>query len=132
MPRWSRGASTCGSECSVACVTSASSWVASKATSELLPSAMLDQDNSPRDRLGNPMSELVRGQVSDRPWGLTLGALGLRGLTGRLVLPDDGYVIAFREGAVVYASSKDPRDAAVRIAVTSSLIKAAHATEVGK
>lgn len=78
------------------------------------------------------MSELVRGQVSDRPWGLTLGALGLRGLTGRLVLPDDGYVIAFREGAVVYASSKDPRDAAVRIAVTSSLVNAAHATEVGK
>jgi len=68
------------------------------------------------------MSELVRGELTDRPWGLTVGALALRGLTGRLVLPGDGYAIAFHDGAVVGASSKDPRDAAVRIAATSTLV----------
>jgi hypothetical protein len=68
------------------------------------------------------MSELVRGELTDRPWGLTLGALALRGLTGRLVLPGDGYTIAFHDGAVVGAASKDPRDAAVRIAATSTLV----------
>jgi hypothetical protein len=78
------------------------------------------------------MTELVRGDVTDRPWGLTLGALALRGLTGRLVLEADGYTIAFHQGAVVHARSKDPRDAAVRIAVTNTLVSPAKAAEIVK
>jgi hypothetical protein len=31
---------------------------------------------------GCRMTELARGRVSDRPWGMTLGTLGIRGLTG--------------------------------------------------
>src|ERR1044071_7239209 len=130
MPRCSRGRSTRGSECSVAWVRSPSSWVASKATSELFDSAMPVEDTRRVIDWAELMSELVRGQVTDRPWGLTLGALALRGLTGRLVLPKDGYTIAFREGAVVHALSKDPRDAAVRIAVTSSLVTPPHAAQI--
>jgi len=76
------------------------------------------------------MSELVRGQVTDRPWGMTLGALGLRGLTGRLALPADGFGIAFRDGAVVHALSKDPRDAAVEVALTLSLVTPAQAAQI--
>jgi hypothetical protein len=78
------------------------------------------------------MSELVRGDVTDRPWGLTLGALGLRGLSGRLVLENDGYTIWFHQGAVVHTTSKDARDTVVRIAVTNSLVTPSKATEIAK
>jgi hypothetical protein len=78
------------------------------------------------------MTELVRGDVTDRPWGLTLGALALRGLTGTLVLESEGYAIAFHEGAVVHATSKDARDAAARIAVTNGLVKPSQAAEIVK
>ena len=56
------------------------------------------------------MAELTRGTVADRPWGRTLAALGLRGLTGQLALTADGktYEIAFAGGAVVAASSPIP------------------------
>ena len=30
--------------------------------------------------------ELARGAVTDRPWGRTLGALALRGLTGEVAV----------------------------------------------
>ena len=35
---------------------------------------------------GGEVAELARGNVADRPWGRTLAALGLRGLTGQLTL----------------------------------------------
>ncbi len=67
------------------------------------------------------MAELARGSVSDRPWGRTLGALGLRALTGQLTLVSDGrrFQVAFVEGAVVGAASPLASDAAVRVALTA-------------
>jgi len=78
------------------------------------------------------MSELVRGDITDRPWGLTLGALGLRGLTGNLVIASEGYTIGFHQGAVVHAESQHASDAVARIAVTNSLITPSQASEVQK
>ena len=78
------------------------------------------------------MSELVRGDITDRPWGLTLGALGLRGLTGNLVIASEGYTIGFHNGAVVHAASIHASDAIARIAVTNSLITPSQANDVAK
>jgi tetratricopeptide (TPR) repeat protein len=76
------------------------------------------------------VAELARGTVADRPWGRTLAALGLRGLTGQLTLTAEGkrYQLAFGEGAVVGAGSPLASDAAARIALTGSLISS---TQVG-
>ncbi|HEY1817382.1 MAG TPA: DnaJ domain-containing protein [Kofleriaceae bacterium] len=78
------------------------------------------------------MTELARGAVSDRPWGRTLGALGMRGLTGQLTLTSDGkpYRIAFHHGAVVGASSPLASDAAVRIALTGGLITSTQVSDI--
>ena len=47
--------------------------------------------------------ELARGTVMDRPWGRTLGALALRGLTGQVnVIADNKvYSIGFHGGAMI-------------------------------
>lgn len=69
--------------------------------------------------------ELARGYVKDRPWGQTLGALGIRQLSGQLSLQsEDGkqYCIAFERGAVVGATSPLSTDSAVRVALTAHLI----------
>lgn len=70
---------------------------------------------------------LVRGSVTDRPWGQTLGALGTKLLTGQLTVVSEGkeYAIAFHEGAIIAASSPSVADAAVRIALTNHLISRA-------
>ncbi len=70
------------------------------------------------------MALLARGSVTDRPWGLTFGALGVRGLTGELAVMTDGkpYRVAFDQGAIVAAQSPLVSDAAVRIALTTNLI----------
>src|SRR5688572_24617039 len=71
--------------------------------------------------------ELARGHVTDRPWGQTLGALGMRNLSGQLTLQsDDGnqYCIAFYSGAVIGATSPLATDSAARIAVTNHLMLA--------
>ena len=85
------------------------------------------------EELGN--LELARGSVSDRPWGQTLAALGLRGLTGQLALAaDDGkrYVIAFERGAVVGASSPLPTDSVIRAALTNHLISSSQVAEISR
>src|SRR5436190_11305637 len=66
----------------------------------------------------------VRGSVTDRPWGLTLGAIALRRHTGQLTVDSDGkrYSIAFQDGAVVAASSPQAADAIARIALTDHFI----------
>ena len=77
------------------------------------------------------MSELVRGQIVDRPWGLTFGQLGLREITGQLTVhAADGrdYRVAFQQGAIVGATSPQAADAVTRIAMTSGLISS---TQVG-
>jgi len=79
--------------------------------------------------------ELVRGQVTDRPWGQTLGALGLRNLTGQLTLhADDGkdYCIAFERGAVIGARSPLPIDAAARVALTNHLISSSQVADIAR
>ncbi|HEY1548732.1 MAG TPA: DUF4388 domain-containing protein, partial [Kofleriaceae bacterium] len=78
------------------------------------------------------MTELARGTVADRPWGRTLGALGLRGLTGQLTLLGDAkpYRIAFEQGAVVGASSPLASDAAVRVALTGGLITSTQVADI--
>lgn len=78
------------------------------------------------------MTELARGRVTDRPWGLTLGALGLRGLTGQLTLTSDGkrYHVAFEGGAVVAAASPLASDAAVRLAMTGGLLSSSQVADI--
>src|SRR5215211_6782219 len=78
------------------------------------------------------MAILTRGSISDRPWGMTLGALGLRGLTGQLTLTCEGkqYRVAFNQGAIVAAQSPLANDAAVRIALTGNLITSSQVSEI--
>ncbi|HEX4454766.1 MAG TPA: DnaJ domain-containing protein [Kofleriaceae bacterium] len=78
------------------------------------------------------MTELARGTVGDRPWGRTLGTLGLRGLTGQLTLLGDGkpFRIAFDQGAVVGATSPLASDAAVRVALTGGLITSTQVADI--
>ena len=78
------------------------------------------------------MAELARGTIADRPWGKTLGALGMRGLTGQLTLSAEGkqYCIAFSNGAVVGASSPLANDAGVRVALTGHLVSSTQIAEI--
>lgn len=66
----------------------------------------------------------VRGSVTDRPWGLTLGAIAIRRHTGQLTIESDGkrYCIAFDDGAFVAATSPMAADAIARVALTNHFI----------
>ncbi|HEY5921418.1 MAG TPA: DnaJ domain-containing protein, partial [Kofleriaceae bacterium] len=75
------------------------------------------------------MGVLARGSVADRPWGMTLGALGLRGLTGQLTLAAQ-YRIAFDNGAIVGAYSPLANDAVVRLALTGNLITSSQVSDI--
>jgi hypothetical protein len=75
------------------------------------------------------MGVLARGSVTDRPWGMTLGALGMRGLTGQLTLANQ-YRVAFDQGAVVGAYSPLANDAAVRLALTGNLITSSQVNDI--
>ncbi|MDB4954619.1 MAG: heat shock protein DnaJ domain protein [Myxococcales bacterium] len=78
------------------------------------------------------MAELARGRIADRPWGRTLGALGMRGLTGQLTLIAEGkqYCVAFTNGAIVGASSPLANDAGVRVALTGHLVTSTQVAEI--
>ncbi|HEY4057233.1 MAG TPA: DnaJ domain-containing protein [Kofleriaceae bacterium] len=78
------------------------------------------------------MGELARGTVTDRPWGRTLAALGLRGVTGQLTVIADGkpFRIAFSGGAVAAATSPLANDAGVRVALTGSLISSTQVADI--
>src|SRR5688500_17120797 len=80
------------------------------------------------------MALLARGSVTDRPWGLTFGALGVRGLTGELAVTSDGkpYRVAFDQGAIVAAHSPLVSDAAVRIALTANLITSTQVADLSR
>src|SRR5215470_15577856 len=74
----------------------------------------------------------VRGSITDRPWGLTLGAIALRRYTGQLTIDSDGkrYCIAFDDGAVVAATSAQAADAIARIALTNHFITSTQVPDV--
>jgi hypothetical protein len=78
--------------------------------------------------------ELARGSIADRPWGRTLAALGLRGVSGQLALTSDGkrFVIALEHGAVVAAFSPLTSDAAVRVALTGHLVSSSQVPEISR
>ena len=78
------------------------------------------------------MAELARGQVTDRPWGWTLGALARRGLTGQLDVRGDGrlYSVAFNQGVIFGAASPLPNDAAVRVAMTGGLVSSTQVNDL--
>lgn len=78
------------------------------------------------------MTQLARGSVTDRPWGMTIGALGMRGLTGQLTVTTDGkpYRVAFHRGAVVGAHSPLASDSAVRLALTGNLVTSTQVPEI--
>src|SRR5438105_14371180 len=78
------------------------------------------------------MTELARGSVGDRPWGLTFAALGLRGLSGQLTLTTEGkrYCVAFSRGAIVGASSPLASDAAIRVALTANLVSSSQVNDL--
>jgi hypothetical protein len=81
------------------------------------------------------VAELARGQITDRPWGLTFGQIGLRAVSGQLtVRASDGreYKVAFEEGAIVGATSPQPADAVTRIAMTSGLISSSQVANVAR
>lgn len=80
------------------------------------------------------MAELARGSLADRPWGRTLGALALRGVTGQVTLAADGkrFAIAFVQGAVAGAVSPLASDAAVRVAMTAGLISSTQVAEIAR
>lgn len=71
------------------------------------------------------MVELARGNISDRPWGLTLGAISKRGVPCQLtVVADSGgeFQIAFDGDAITAAASPLVADSAIRIALTNHFI----------
>ncbi|MBL0218910.1 MAG: DnaJ domain-containing protein [Myxococcales bacterium] len=78
------------------------------------------------------MAELARGTVLDRPWGRTLGALAIRGLTGQINVISDGkvYQVGFHGGAVCGAHSPLASDSAVRIALTGSLLSSTQVADI--
>lgn len=75
----------------------------------------------------------VLGNVSDRPWGLTLAALSLDRVTAELLLRDDAgkeYRIAFVDGTIVGAASPATADTPLRVALTTGMIGTAQANEL--
>jgi hypothetical protein len=74
----------------------------------------------------------VRGSVTDRPWGLTLGAIARRRHTGQLTIESDGkrYCVAFGGGAIVAATSPVAADAITRVALTHHVITAAQVADL--
>ena len=74
----------------------------------------------------------VRGSITDRPWGLTLGAISQRRHTGQLMIESDGkrYGVAFDDGAIVAATSPLAADAIARIALTNHLITSTQVPDI--
>jgi len=74
------------------------------------------------------------GAVTDRPWGVTLAALGIQGFTGLLTMTADGkqYSISFDLGRIVGATSPLASDAAVRMALTNHLVSSSQAPELNR
>ena len=79
--------------------------------------------------------KIAFGTVLDRPWGLTLGQVGLRKLSAQVtVRSDDGktYTIAFADGRVIAAASPLPNDSVTRVALTSHFVSPTQVGEITK
>jgi len=82
---------------------------------------------------GERLSPGSRSSVVDRPWGVTLGVLGLEDRTATLTLHAADhklYRVAFFRGAVVGATSPLAVDSVVRVALTGSFIVPAQVGEL--
>lgn len=75
---------------------------------------------------------VIRGSVTDRPWGATLGRLLANRQTGELVVIADGkrYAVAFNAGGVVGAYAPGAADSVGRIALTSHLVSSTQVAEI--
>ena len=78
---------------------------------------------------------LSRGKVTDRPWGMTLGALAAGGHTGQLAITTADrkmFRLVLVNGLLADATSPVSADSIARVALTLRMIPAPHAAEIHK
>src|SRR5213078_2951006 len=79
--------------------------------------------------------ELIPGHVTDRPWGVTLAALGLGGRTGQLTVrarDDKPFRIAFHQGGVVGAPPPRVAVPGARFPLTGPLVTSPQVVETAR